>query len=75
MQNNYNNTQFELTQLRDQKFQVNVFSGKIDVEKKFKNEMKLEIGGLYASADSKSDSDIEYFEKSENDKSSKTIVQ
>ena len=67
VQNNYNNTQFELTQLRDQKFQVNVFSGKIDVEKKFKNEMKLEIGGLYASADSKSDSDIVYFEKSENE--------
>ena len=67
VENNYNNTQFELGQLRDQKFKVNVFSGKIDVEKKFKNEMKFEIGGLYASADSKSDLDIVYYENSENE--------
>ncbi|KUJ62835.1 TonB-dependent receptor [Flavobacteriaceae bacterium CRH] len=55
---NYNDTQFELTQIRDQKFQINYFSGRIDVEKKFKNEMKFEFGGLYSSADSKSDVDI-----------------
>ncbi|WP_428232228.1 TonB-dependent receptor domain-containing protein [Flavobacterium sp.] len=67
VQNNYNNTQFELAQFRDQKFKVNVFSGKIDVEKKFKNEMKFEIGGLYAAADSKSDSDIFDYEKSKSE--------
>jgi hypothetical protein len=62
VKNNYNNTQFELAQLRDQKFNVNVFSGRIDAEKKFKNEMKFEIGGLYSSANSKSNSDIFYYE-------------
>lgn len=67
VQNNYNNTQFEPAQLRDQKFNVNVFSGRIDVEKKFKNEMKVEIGGLYAAADSKSDSDIFNDENYENE--------
>jgi len=67
VENNYNNTQFEWAQLRDQKFKVNVFSGKVDMEKKFKNEMKFEIGGLYASADSKSDSDIFYYESTESE--------
>ncbi|MGE6356345.1 TonB-dependent receptor domain-containing protein [Flavobacterium sp. NPDC079362] len=67
VENNYNNTQFELAQLRDQKFNVNVFSGRIDVEKKFKNEMKFEIGGLYAAADSKSDSDIFDYENSKSE--------
>lgn len=67
VENNYNNTQLELAQLRDQKFKVNVFSGKLDVEKKFKNEMKFEIGGLYAAADSKSDSDILDYGNNENE--------
>jgi hypothetical protein len=67
VQNNYNNNQFELAQLRDQKFKVNVFSGRIDAEKKFKNEMKFEIGGLYADADSKSDSDIFDYGNNENE--------
>ena len=64
---NFNDTQFELTQIRDQKFKVNVFSGRIDLEKKFKNEMKLEAGGLYSSANSKSDIDIFYSQNNENE--------
>ncbi|TDO73461.1 outer membrane receptor protein involved in Fe transport [Flavobacterium chryseum] len=64
---NYNNTQSELTQIRDQKFQINYFSGRIDVEKKFKNEMKFEIGGLYSSANSKSDVDIFYHATNQNE--------
>lgn len=52
IQNNYNNTQFDLTQNRNQKFNVNVFSGRTDFEKSFKNEMKWEIGALYLSANS-----------------------
>ena len=61
VQDNFNNTQFEMSQNRDQDFKVNVFSGRIDTEKKFKNDLKLEIGGLYSSADSKSDIDIFYY--------------
>ena len=54
-QNNFNDTQFELAQNSHQKFNVGVFSGRADLEKKFKNEMKLEYGGLYLSADAKAD--------------------
>ncbi|WP_255514110.1 outer membrane beta-barrel protein [Flavobacterium sp. MDT1-60] len=64
--NNYNDTQFELAQIRDQKFQINYFSGRIDIEKKLKNEMKFEIGGLYSSANSKSDVAIFYTENNQN---------
>lgn len=64
---NYNNTESELTQIRDQKFQINYFSGRIDLEKKFKNEMKFEIGGLYSSANSKSDVDIFYNATNQNE--------
>ncbi|HSD06198.1 outer membrane beta-barrel family protein [Flavobacterium sp.] len=62
VQNNYNETQFEKVQNSDQKFKVNVFSGRIDFEKKFKNEMKLEYGGLYLSADAKTDFETLNFE-------------
>lgn len=48
--NNYNNTQFEVSQNRNQTFDVDVFSGRADLEKTFKNGMKGEIGGLYLSA-------------------------
>lgn len=48
--NDYNNTGSELSQLRHQKFDVTVFSGRTDLEKKFKNEMNLELGALYLSA-------------------------
>ncbi|WP_256365468.1 outer membrane beta-barrel protein [Flavobacterium sp. MEB061] len=65
--NNFNDTQFELDQIRDQKFQINYFSGRIDIEKKLKNEIKFEIGGLYSSADSKSDVAIFYTENNQNE--------
>ncbi|MFW0738239.1 TonB-dependent receptor domain-containing protein [Flavobacterium sp. T12S277] len=67
VKNNYNDTQFEWAQLRDQKFKVNVFSGRIDVEKKFENEMKFEIGGLYSFANSKSDFDLFFYENKVNE--------
>ena len=53
--NNFNDTQFEWAQNSDQKFNVAVFSGRVDLEKKFKNEMKLEYGGLYLAADANTD--------------------
>ncbi len=67
-QNNFNNTQFALAQNSDQKFNVAVFSGRADFEKKFKNEMKLEYGGLYLSAKAKTDFEILNYET--NNKSS-----
>lgn len=53
--NNFNNTGFELSQNRNQKFGTDVLSGRVDLEKKFKNEAKLEFGGLYLQAESQTD--------------------
>ncbi|MBZ4033699.1 TonB-dependent receptor [Flavobacterium sp. 17A] len=66
VQNNYNNTELELSQNRDQKFNVDVFSGRIDLEKKFKNEMIWEYGGLYSGAKSKSNYDVFDYDKNDN---------
>ena len=50
--NNYNNTGFKLSQNRIQKINIEVFSGRSDFEKEFKNKMKLELGTLYLQANS-----------------------
>ncbi|WP_413998286.1 outer membrane beta-barrel protein [Flavobacterium sp. W1B] len=55
VENNINETQFHLAQDRKQKFNVGVFSGRTDLEKKFKNDSKLEFGGLFLSAVAKTD--------------------
>lgn len=57
--NNFDQTQFEWAQRSHQKFDVAVYSGRIDLEKKFKNEMKLEFGGLHLAADATTDFQIE----------------
>lgn len=56
--NNYNDTQFELAQNRKQLFNIDVFSGRVDLEKKFKNEIKWEFGMLYLAANANTDLDI-----------------
>lgn len=48
---NYNTTGMNLSQIRYQKFDISVFSGRADFEKTFKNEMKLELGTLLLKAD------------------------
>ncbi len=67
IQNNYNNTQFDLTQNRNQKFNVNVFSGRTDLEKSFKNEVKWEIGALYLSADANTNFEVLDFVSNNNE--------
>jgi hypothetical protein len=57
--NNYNDAGFELSQYRKQKFGIDVVSGRIDLEKKLKNEMKLELGGLYLQADADTNFEVE----------------
>lgn len=58
VKNSNNDSPFELVQNRNQKFNVSVISGRTDLEKTFKNEMKLEVGGLFLSADAKTDLDV-----------------
>ena len=57
--NDYNNTGSVLSQYRNQNFGVNVFSGRVDLEKKFKNEMKLELGTLYLEGNADTHFDVE----------------
>ncbi|WP_245867863.1 outer membrane beta-barrel family protein [Flavobacterium lindanitolerans] len=61
--NNYNETSYEPFQQTQDGFNVNVFSGRIDFEKKFKNEMKWETGAQYSSAIAHTDLDIKNFEQ------------
>ena len=58
VENNFNDSQFQLAQNRNQKFNVAVLSGRTDLEKKFKNDMKLEFGGLFLSAVAKTDFEL-----------------
>lgn len=67
--NNYNEAGFSPFQASDEDFKVNLFSGRIDFEKKFKNEMKLEIGGLYSSAEANTALAITNFELDSTSKS------
>ncbi|WP_082084281.1 outer membrane beta-barrel family protein [Flavobacterium sp. 316] len=69
IQNNYDNTQFDLTQNRNQKFNVDVFSGRTDLEKTFKNEMKWEVGALYLSAEANTDFEVLDFISNNNENS------
>ncbi len=57
--NNYNNTNFQLSQNRNQNIKIDVFSGRADFEKEFINKMKLELGALYLQANSITDFAIE----------------
>lgn len=57
--NDYNDAGSALSQFRNQDFGVDVFSGRIDLDKKFKNEMKLELGGLYLEGNANTHFDVE----------------
>lgn len=57
--NDYNGNGFDLSQLRNQEFKIDVFSGRIDLEKKFRNVMKIELGGLFLGAEALTDFEIE----------------
>ena len=61
VENNFNENEFELSQNRNQKFNVTVFSGRFDLEKKLKNDWTIEVGALYLSAKGKSNIEISDF--------------
>ncbi|WP_296151714.1 outer membrane beta-barrel family protein [uncultured Flavobacterium sp.] len=64
--NNYNETNFQPFQKMNQDFNVDVFSGRIDFEKKFVNEIKWEMGGIYSSANANSNLQLQNFEENTN---------
>lgn len=61
--NNYNQTTFDLFQKRKEDFNVDVFSGRVDFEKKFTNELKWESGILLAAAKAETGFDMTEFEE------------
>jgi len=67
--NNYNETNFQPFQKMNQDFNLDVFSGRIDFEKKFQNEMKWELGGIYSSANANSNLQLQNFEENTNSNS------
>ncbi|MFB9076359.1 TonB-dependent receptor domain-containing protein [Flavobacterium procerum] len=67
VQNDFNETELKLSQNRDQKFNVDVFSGRIDLEKKLNSEINWEYGGLFSQAISKSDATIFNYDENENE--------
>ncbi|MDR6968599.1 hypothetical protein J2X31_002622 [Flavobacterium arsenatis] len=61
--NNYDETIYKPFQMMDQDFKVDVFSSRVDFDKKFVNEMKLEIGAIHSSANADTNLKIQNFEQ------------
>ncbi|MFL9837398.1 outer membrane beta-barrel family protein [Flavobacterium sp. ST-75] len=58
IRNNFNDTQFDLSQQRNQQFDVKVATGRVDFEKQLIPEINLEAGLLYLSADASTDFNV-----------------
>lgn len=61
--NSYNNAPYQPSQLMDQNFVIDVFSGRVDFEQRFKEEIKWEIGAIFASANATTNLQIQNFEQ------------
>ncbi|MGL4629967.1 MAG: outer membrane beta-barrel protein [Leadbetterella sp.] len=73
IQNNYMNSLFLPDQNRIQDFAVDVFSGRTDMEKTFKNGVKWESGALFLSALAHSDFELFEYESFRNESSRYTF--
>lgn len=60
--NDINNSDYLLNQFRNQHYSGNVYSGRIDGEKKFGEKYILELGGSFTSAETKTDNVTNYTE-------------
>ena len=49
--NNVDNAGFVFNQFRKQRYSVNAYSGRLDIEKKFKNDYELDFGGSFIKAE------------------------
>ncbi len=64
--NNFNETEFIRSQERQQKYRIDVLAYRLDVEKTFKNDMKLEMGTNISGARANALSNIQFFESDTN---------
>lgn len=60
--NDINNSGYVFNQFRNQHYSGNVYSGRIDAEKKFGEKYLLELGGSFTSAETKTDNTTNYAE-------------
>lgn len=58
--NNIDNSGYNFSQFRKQKYAVNAYSGRIDIEKKIKENYQLGIGGIFTKADATTNNVIDY---------------
>ncbi|WP_313504660.1 outer membrane beta-barrel family protein [Kaistella carnis] len=58
--NNIDNSGYNFSQFRKQKYAVNAYSGRIDIEKKIKENYQLGIGGSFTKADATTNNVIDY---------------
>jgi len=58
--NDTNNSGYEFNQFRFQRYSGNVYSGRVDIEKKLSENYSLEIGGSYTKAETKNDNKTTY---------------
>lgn len=58
--NDTNNSGYNFSQFRRQKYSGNVYSGRIDLEKKLNEKHVLELGGSYTSAETDTDNFTDY---------------
>lgn len=58
--NNIDNSGYNFSQFRKQKYAVNAYSGRIDIEKKIKENYQLGIGGSFTKADATTDNLTDY---------------
>ena len=58
--NDTNNSGYEFNQFRVQRYSGNVYSGRIDIEKKLSEKYKLELGGSFTKAETRNDNKTTY---------------
>lgn len=58
--NDTNNSGYEFNQFRIQKYSGNVYSGRIDIEKKLNDNYSLELGGSYTKAETSTNNQTTY---------------
>ncbi|WP_108866994.1 outer membrane beta-barrel family protein [Aquimarina aquimarini] len=58
--NNTNESGFEFSQNRNQKYEIEVFSGRIDIEKEIGANSKIDIGGTFSEANAYAYSNFEF---------------
>jgi len=58
--NDTNNSGYEFNQFRLQRYSGNVYSGRVDIEKKLSENYSLELGGSYTKAETKNDNKTTY---------------